>query len=560
MAGWRVRAGEWAGDAGRAFAVARRSPSLGRAELAFGAMCIAEGAFTVGLGVLAFEDGGASRVGLVAAVRLLPAALLAPVASALADRWPRERVLTLSSALLGASMIASALVLAAGGPVAVVYAFAAVASIALTPYRAAHTALLPSLCHTTDELAASNIVRGVLESLSAIVGPLTAAALIGVSELWTVFAVTAVAAGAAALLLVRLPYERPPPLSAATHTRLSEEIVEGLRAAAANRDARTLIALAAAQTFLRGCLNVFTVVLAIDVLHTGDSGVGVLQAAVGVGAVVGAIGAARLVGARRMAAWFGAGVAMWGVPICVIGGLPSYAPTLAMLTVIGVANAVLDVGLFTMLGRFVADDVLARVLGVFETVVAATVGLGSVAAAVAINLIGIRPAMVVLGSVAPIAVAYAWSRLNRLDASLGVRQCELDVLQQVPMLRTLPVPTIEHLARRLKARELLPGHAIIREGTLGSRFYVIADGTVEVREQGRLLRTMGPGEGFGEISLLRGVRRTATVTATSAGPVALYAIARDDFVFAVGGYPRAATAADETIAAWQALTRASRRS
>ena len=71
-------------------------------------------------------------------------------------------------------------------------------------------------------------------------------------------------------------------------------------------------------------------------------------------------------------------------------------------------------------------------------------------------------------------------------------------------------------------------------------------------ENGHLARTMGPGEGFGEISLLRNVRRTSTVRAAAGAPVALFAIARADFVLAVSGYAPAARTATATIDQWQA--------
>ena len=453
---------------------------------------------------------------------------------------------------LGWATSAMGLVLAVDGPMAIFYGLAAASSIALTPYRAAHSALLPSLCRTSDELAASNIGRGIVESLSVIVGPLLAAALVEVAAVWTVFVAASVAAGLAALAVVRLPYERPPALAPTTRRRLIGDVVDGLRATVASPDARLLLSITAAQTFTRGCLNVFTVVLAFDVLGSGDSGVGVLQAAMGGGAVVGAIGAAQLVGARHMAGWFGVGVALWGIPLCVIGALPSVPSSLAMVAVIGLGNALVDVALFTMLGRLVADAVLARMFGVLESVIAVTVALGSIVAAVAIDLIGIRPALASLGAVAPFVVLIAWRGLSHMDQSLAVRQRELDVLQRVPMLRTLPVPTIEHLARRITPKELRPGEVVVREGTLGTRYYVIAAGRVEVHQRGRLTRTMGPGEGFGEISLLRNVRRTTTVRATADAPVALFAIARADFVLAVGGYAPAARTAAVTMEQWQA--------
>jgi nitrate/nitrite transporter NarK len=80
----------------RTFSATLRNPGLLRTQLAFGATWTAEAAFTVALAVVAFRDGGAEAVGIVAFARTAPAALLAPVGTALADRFRRDRVLVWS--------------------------------------------------------------------------------------------------------------------------------------------------------------------------------------------------------------------------------------------------------------------------------------------------------------------------------------------------------------------------------------------------------------------------------------------------------------------------------
>ena len=79
-----------------------RNGALLRSLLSFGFAFTAEWAFTVAVGLVAYADGGAVAVGLVGLLRLLPAALLAPVIATYADRMPRERVLVASSAVRGA--------------------------------------------------------------------------------------------------------------------------------------------------------------------------------------------------------------------------------------------------------------------------------------------------------------------------------------------------------------------------------------------------------------------------------------------------------------------------
>ena len=80
--------------------------------------------------------------------------------------------------------------------------------------------------------------------------------------------------------------------------------------------------LAVAQTLIRGALTVLTVVVAIDLLDTGEPGVGLLTAAIGAGAVLGSLAASLLVDTRRLGAWFAVGVTLWGVPVIADRRLP----------------------------------------------------------------------------------------------------------------------------------------------------------------------------------------------------------------------------------------------
>ena len=77
--------------------------------------------------------------------------------------------------------------------------------------------------------------------------------------------------------------------------------------------------------------------------------------------------------------------------------------------------------------------------------------------------------------------------------------------------------------------------------------YIVAEGEVDVSVDGRAAATLGPGEHFGEIALLRDVPRTATVTARSDS--SLLALDRDEFVSAVTGHPASREAADAVVAA-----------
>jgi MFS family permease len=496
----------------------------------------------VALGVIAFRDGGASAVGVVAFARMAPAFLLTPLGTALADRFARDQVLIWSSVIRGAATAAAALVLAADGPTVAVYALAILATAAFTVFRPAHSALLPALSATPLELTSANVVRGLVDSVSTFVGPLIAALLLGVGSPAAVFVATAALSVASGALLLRLSYEVPPRAAPQPLRRIMPEMTEGFRALVRHRNAGLLFAVALAQTLTRGFLNVFLVVIALELLDTGDAGVGVLTAAVGAGAVAGSLAASVLVRGRRLAALEGIGVLLWGVPLVLSGVFPYEAAVLAFMCAIGVGNALVDIGVFTLPARFVPEELLARAFGAFESLVALTVALGALITPPMIDLLGIRGALVVLGLVAPTLVAISWRRLRRIDASIEHRDAEIAVLNEVSMLRPLPMPAIDCLAVHVGHAHVAAGQEVFHQGDGGDRFYVIGDGEADVIGDGRFIRIMGPGDGFGEIALLQHTVRTATVRART--PLELYTLDRRHFVPAISGYPSSAREAD----------------
>jgi MFS family permease len=407
-----------------AFASNARNPSLRRAQLAFLGAWTAECAFTVALGIVAYRAGGATAVGLVGLLRMVPSAVVAPLAAPLADRGRRERVLVLVSTVRGVATALAAIVVGVAGPPQIVYALAVVSTVAATLFRPAHSALLPSLCRTGYELASANVVRGLLDSVATLAGPLLAAIMLQFTSVTAVFAVAAAASMWAAALMLQVHYDAPPRPPAPFGVNLMAEAAEGVRAVLRNRDLAVLVGLTAAQAFTRGALTVFTVVVALNLLDTGEPGVGTLTAAVGAGAVLGSLAASLLVGSRRLAGWFGIGVAMWGMPIALIGLFPAQAAALTLLACVGVGNALVDLGLFTLMARLAPDDVLARVFGLLESLGALTVGLGAIVASLLIDLYGVRVALVIVGVLCPILVAAASPRLGRLDRFIGVRDQE----------------------------------------------------------------------------------------------------------------------------------------
>jgi len=522
----------------------RGHASIRRAQVSFGAIWGSESAFMVAFAVLVFRDGGVAAVGIVTAVRMAAAALLAPALSTTADRVRRERVLVGVGLVRAATLGGIAGLAVLDGPILLVYALAVVATIALALFRPAHSALLPALCTSPQQLTRANAVRGLLDSSATLGGPAIAALLMALSGPAAAFAACAAASLVGALVVVGLAYDAPPRSGGAR----ADGFLEGFRIIAGDRGLALITGLGLVQTFTRGCLGVLTVAVAIDLLRTGDPGVGVLTAAVGAGGMLGSLLAFRLVGRGRLAAWFGLGVALFGAPLILIGAVAEQAPTLVLLGVVGMGNALIDVGGFTLLGRLSDETVLARMFAGFEAILTLGIAAGSLVTPAIIDWLGLRSSLVAIGLLAPLAVLLARPALRRLDADMLVRDADVELLRVIPMLGRLPVATVEQLAAALEHTGVEPRQPVFRQGEPGDFFYVVRAGRAEVLQDGRLVKELGAGECFGEIALLRDQPRSATVRSAEGPRLEVSRLRRTAFLTAVTGYPAAAVSAQELVA------------
>jgi MFS family permease len=515
-----------------------RNPNVRRAELAWGAAIAAEWAHFVAFGVYAYEEGGASAVGVAGLVRLLPAAFVAPIAASLGDRFPRERFL-LGMTLVAAAALAGSAAAFFAGSVVLVFAFAALLGLAVTLIRPALQALLPSLARTPEELIASNGATSTIESLGTLIGPLLAGVLVSTADAGVVFAAGAGVLLAGAVFLARVRVEGPTLTADLGGAR--EVLAAGFQTIAGTPGARLVVALIAAQTFVRGCLNVLIVVAAYQVLDAGGEAVGYMTAAIGVGGLLGAIGAMTL-GGRRLAVSFGLALVFWGLPIMFVGPWPELALAIILLAVVGAANSVEDVAAFTLLQRLVPDQLLTRVLGVTWSLAMGGVALGSIAAPLVVEAFGARVAFVAVGAILPLLGLVAYRRLAAIDRAVAPAP-ELELIERVPMFAPLSIAAKERVATNLVPLEVLAGQLVIRAGEVGDRFYIVGEGELDISADGRHT-TAHEADYFGEIALLKDVPRTATVKALVDSR--LYALHRDDFLAAVTGH-EAAHAAGEAV-------------
>lgn len=519
-----------------------RNPAIRNLQAAWALGVGADWALLVVAIIVAYDTGGPALVALVSLARMVPATIVNILVDA--GRLARpERALVAVNLVRAAAAGGMAAAILADAP-ALVFVEVGVAAAAGALVRPTMMGLLPAVATTPDELVSANVVTALAESAGTFVGPLLAGIAVARSGPETVAALVAAVGVVAAVILLGVrvadaarptPAERPRGLA----------IAEGLRALRHRPPAAAVMGSFLAQTAVRGALTTYLAVISVELLGMGDAGVGVLGAAMGIGGLVGALVALGLGARRGLAPMHVTALVLWGAPIAVIGLVPVPAVALVALAVVGVGNALLDVAGFTLLQRGIPNRSRSAVLSVLEASVGLGVSLGGVLGALALERLGIEAALVLTGLALPLAAVATWGPARRLDRGAVVPEHRAGLLRAIPLFRPLPLAALERLATGMRPASFDAGAPLMAEGESGDTYYVIERGEVEVSIAGRPLHRQGPGDGVGEIALLRAVPRTATVTALE--PVAAWEIDCATFVDAVTGHEGSTAAASRVV-------------
>ena len=271
-----------------------RNSSIRRIELSWTTGTAADWAFLVVVLVFVYDASGTLAVGILGAVRIVPAILTAPFAPTLVERYRGDRVLTAINVVRCAGAVLTAVVIGTHAPIEFVYVLAAVVAGAGGLLRPIQNALLPAFARTPRELVAANVASSMGEGIGTFVGPLLASVIVASTSSVAASLLVAVTFAGAAAAVTGIRFER----AADARGGVSGDRATGFRFADALRVVRrypgaTLVAGDfVVQTFVRGVLLTLIVVSSIELLGLGDAGVGLLSAALGLGGLIGAIGRA----------------------------------------------------------------------------------------------------------------------------------------------------------------------------------------------------------------------------------------------------------------------------
>ena len=523
------------------------NPALRRIQIANACAVVGGWAYVVALAVFAYGQDGAYAVGLLATVRWLCGGIAAPLAGVVGDRYPRVRVMIASDLVRAGVLAAMALAVLVDAPPFLVYSLAVLATLAATPFNPAQAALLPQLARSPTELTAANASSGAVDNIGSFVGPALGGLLVAAASVEVVFATAAALYLASAVLVASIRYREERERAAEDEDAGGlAEALAGFRTLAAVPRLRLVVGLIAAQTVVDGALDVLIVVLALDTLEAGASGLGFLNSAAGVGGIAAALLVSGAAARGRLASSLGVGIVLWGLPLLLIGIWPEQAVALVLLAFVGAGGTIVGVAGDTLLQRAAPPDLLARVFGAVDGLLLVALAIGSLGAPFLVETVGVRGALVATGMVLPILAALTWRRLVAIDAAAPVPERQLDLLRRSPIFAPLDPTTLEALAHRLQPRQVQAGDVVFAQGSAGDEYYLVDAGRLRVSVDGEQVSELGEGDGLGEIALLRDVARTATVTAVEDS--SLFALERDDFLDAVGGHAGSRAAAENLAA------------
>ena len=515
------------------FGSAFRNRDLRDIGFAYALYSAAEFGCWITLLVFAFDRGGSNAVLVITLVQLVPCVLLGPMLGAMVERWTPARSLVAGYLFQVIAIGGVAAAVAAHTPYAVVVALTPLIALSLTVTRPAQSAVLPAAVCTAEELTAANVMTGWTESAAALVGPAVIGIALGLSGVVAALVLMAALPLGSLLFSARairrltrrgLTATTPEHDGAGVTALLRSSLAKTLR----DPGIRVLLVITTFFWVLMGALDFLSVVVALQVLHTGPGGPGFLNAAVGAGGLAAASLTAFLVGRHPLSPTLVISLLASVGALALVALRPSTALAVLLFVGVGVGTAVFSATGRTLMQRAAPADAIAGSFGVVEALMDLGLGLGGVLAWAGVQLVGPRAALVAPAVAAVALLAVVGRNIRQVDASATVPQVEIRLLRSIHIFAPLPAPTIELVARELEPVAVSAGTRVITEGEPGDRYFAVADGELDITRGGGQLLRIGRGDGFGEVALVRDVPRTASVTAVT--DCLLYSLDGDVFM------------------------------
>lgn len=445
-------------------------------------------------------------------------------AGVLADRYDRRQLLVVSALASMAAALLLAVLVASDAPVAAVLASAGLVRCFSTPVRPASGALVPEVT-PEHELAATNSMFAMLESLVIVIGP-----GIGALVLFAGDATVGILINAASYLVAAVLYRMLDVRSTGSAERGGSLLKQWSAGIVALTQHQTAFVLTIFLVLDSAAINASNALLPSLSVHLGGgrTSYSLLLAANALGGVVAAMLADKLAASSRVTAIIMISIVVECLPLWVSVFVGSVPPAIVLQVLSGAGMVVVDVMAFTALQRDLPRDVLGRVLGSVDVLLLGGSILASFTASQMVAHVGIGWAFGLIGLGFPAVAFLGVPRLLRLDttSSAELRTLHLGtvLLERLDLFAAAPQAVLEQLVRGSEEQIVESGTVLMRQGEQADALWVLETGalTVSVTHSGgdeiEVARIEAPGY-VGELGLLHNKPRSATVVASTASRV-----------------------------------------
>jgi predicted MFS family arabinose efflux permease len=475
--------------------------------------------------VVTYDKFGPIGPGWYLMARQLGGAVGAPLYSALAGRFRRERV-------LAASFIANAVAVALlipllefRTPSVLLFIPIAIEGFTHTAPRALHDALMPWLADTPAQLVASNAFSALIDTAAALVGAGVAAAGLYLSGPTVVLAIVVVFGllGVCPLLAIRGVDTR----GGGDGSHFLAQIAGGIGVLRRLPNARAVVGIMMLTAVIGGFEHSNVTSIATQVLHIGVDGTPILIAFGTAGGFIGGIASLSL-GRRLMSTALTIGLLVCAVALFLLTLVTSKFVALPMLSLISVGMVYQGVSSRSLLQRTASGRSLDLLVGVNTLLGVGASGVSALCAAEINAVIGVRGTLRVAVVLSILGALYSVLRLTRVEKQAPAHRAELAALNNVAVFGPLSVAAASQLADALIPVSAAEGDVIVRQGDSAEDMFLVSSGAFDTTVDGHYVRTLHHGDHFGEIALLFNAPRTATVHCTQAGE--LWRLRRADFL------------------------------
>jgi MFS family permease len=374
----------------------------------------------IALPIFVYErTGSVLATGAMFAAETLPRLLFGSVAGVFVDRWDRKRTMVISD-LSRALILLPLLAVAAGGPLALVYAVSFVEASVSMFFLPAKSATIPNLVAERN-LTAANSLDSLSEEVPSLVGPLLGGALLGVVGLSGLVLLDVGTYLASALLISMIGAPTAPPdeeepdvtpeVAVSAWANALKEWLGGLRLIGRDRSIAVLFAVISVATVGEGAVTVLWIIFFRDVLGSGAQEFSYFIAAYGVGGILGGIllgWSSRLIDETRL---FSLSLIANGLLLLAIFNTRLLPVIVALAVLAGITVVGWFVTSQTLLQKWVPDRYRGRVFGAYETTQALALLVGMGVAVAMEGLLGVIVVLSLVGAVWSLAGVVAWSML-----------------------------------------------------------------------------------------------------------------------------------------------------